>query len=302
MNELKNKFENERIFILGNGPSLKEVPLESLDREYTFGINRIDKLYQSTQWRPDFYLTPWSTDLKQMSNIEFIKIHQDLGIPCFVRKNLSHRISGQNVHFIELCKLRYSEIPFHDASINEIEHMNIMHLLEYWSSDPRQLTYEYHAMYVAFQLAVYMGFKQIYLLGVDLGLEYQNPHMVCNSGLDPYLYQGDKIEYLRDAFKSNNLIQSLINGVSMKLILNYGYHDIIKYLYSEHNKSSDHFDENYIDVLKIKDRRSDEREIIKSHVAAKRICSRSGVEIYNATPNSNLDVYDHVSLDNLLSC
>lgn len=44
-----------RHFIVGNGASLKETPLELLEGEISWGMNRVHLLYPETPWRPTFY-------------------------------------------------------------------------------------------------------------------------------------------------------------------------------------------------------------------------------------------------------
>ena len=39
--ELKNVHKGQRAFIIGNGPSLKQIDLHKLKGEFTFGLNRI---------------------------------------------------------------------------------------------------------------------------------------------------------------------------------------------------------------------------------------------------------------------
>ena len=39
--ELKDKYQGQRAFIIGNGPSLKITDLSKLKEEFTFGLNRI---------------------------------------------------------------------------------------------------------------------------------------------------------------------------------------------------------------------------------------------------------------------
>lgn len=41
IDSLKGKYRNERLFILGTGPSLLEADLDKLSREFTFGVNFI---------------------------------------------------------------------------------------------------------------------------------------------------------------------------------------------------------------------------------------------------------------------
>lgn len=47
---------SERIFCIGNGPSLASVDLDRLIPETTFGMNLIHKIYPTTDWRPTHYM------------------------------------------------------------------------------------------------------------------------------------------------------------------------------------------------------------------------------------------------------
>ena len=42
---LKGKYKGERVFIIGNGPSLNKTPLDKLDGEFTFAMNRFYLMY-----------------------------------------------------------------------------------------------------------------------------------------------------------------------------------------------------------------------------------------------------------------
>ena len=44
--DLAGAYEGERLFLIGNGPSLEETPLEALESEYTMAMNRIDLIYE----------------------------------------------------------------------------------------------------------------------------------------------------------------------------------------------------------------------------------------------------------------
>ena len=55
MKDLQGKYEGERIFVIGNGPSLSETPLDKIDSEYSFALNKVNLVYKSTEWRPHFY-------------------------------------------------------------------------------------------------------------------------------------------------------------------------------------------------------------------------------------------------------
>lgn len=55
LSSLKDAFAGERIFVMGNGPSLNETPLDKLDGEFVFGLNRISLLFDRVSWRPTFF-------------------------------------------------------------------------------------------------------------------------------------------------------------------------------------------------------------------------------------------------------
>ena len=56
LTKLKNKYINERCFIVATGPSMKMKYLKYLKNEYTFSMNNITKYYAKTKWRPTFYV------------------------------------------------------------------------------------------------------------------------------------------------------------------------------------------------------------------------------------------------------
>ena len=64
--QLKNSSQNNRCFIIGNGPSLKIADLEKLKGEDCFACNRIYNLYDKTTWRPKYYCSQDSKVLEQI--------------------------------------------------------------------------------------------------------------------------------------------------------------------------------------------------------------------------------------------
>ena len=302
MEKFSNKYTGERIFILGNGPSLKETPLEKLIPEYTLAMNRISQIYPKTNWRPSFYylaLTPSNPVAPDQGN-ELILRNIELDIPCFINSEYQEDLgSHENVYYFNRFSL-WGDNPFNKSDIDDIRLMDIYQLNEYWSHHLSYHVYHYHAMYGALQLAVYMGFDEIYLVGCDLGFEYKDPHMIFNSGLDPFRYEGGKTSYIRDSIKNGELFQSVVNAICMKLILNINIstNSIFgRYLYQSWN---DHFSPEYFQELRISDGPKLEKEVKKTHVAAKRICENEGIAIYNATLGGELEIYDRVNIFDLL--
>ncbi len=144
----KNKYINERCFIIGNGPSLNVVDLEKLKNEITFGFNRIYYIFKNTNWRPTFYC---SEDIKIVTN---------------------------SVEEINNLDIEYKFIPVilnHDYNININNAVYFNH--KYTKDNPplpdfsddisKYIGCGSTVTYSAIQIAAYMGFKEIYLLGVD---------------------------------------------------------------------------------------------------------------------------------------
>lgn len=143
---LKNKYKGQRCFIVGNGPSLNIEDLNKLKNEKTFAFNRIYYIFDKTEWRPSFYVTE---DIKIISNsldeINKLKL-ENIFVPDIIK--FDYKIDINNaIYFKET--IEYFEDRLPDFSDN----MNI-----YWGGT---------VAYTAMQMAVYMGFKEIYLIGVD---------------------------------------------------------------------------------------------------------------------------------------
>ena len=146
--DFHNKYEGKPLFIVGNGKSLQVTPLEKM--EYTMAMNNIALIYDEREWRPTFY---WNST----KNIEGLWWYEqacktiNLGIPSFVRQHSSlPRLT--NV-------IRFDYIYAFDDGIP--------HAL--WARDAAKCMFHYRmSVYGATQMACYMGFNPIYLVGCDL--------------------------------------------------------------------------------------------------------------------------------------
>lgn len=138
-----------RCFIIGNGPSLSADDLTILheSKEITFAFNRIFQIFPQTSWRPTYFIS------------------QD---------NLSLSTSGKEMGLIP-AKAKFIPIESHWYDGVNIDGATYFHLVpnrdvDYGLFSNDVSTCVYNSTTVAFtaiQFAVYMGFKEIYLLGVD---------------------------------------------------------------------------------------------------------------------------------------
>lgn len=299
--DMYNKYSEDRLFLIGNGPSLKETPLDALEGEYSLAMNKINRIYNQTNWRPSIY---FFTQAKLNSNKqENVEEHINMGIPCFI--NSKHEeIFGKedNIYYINANELKYnptkSRNNLHELDITKINNMPIEDLLDFWSDDIFNVVNTYHSMYGAFQVANYLGFSEIYLIGCDLGLTDYTPHMIFKTDIDPLDYNSIGT-FVKDSYNQNILIKSTVNALAFKLyFITSG--KTRSYIHRLLNNSDEinHFDDGY--QTKPKNSSNDGYEITKSHVVAKRILDHKGVQVYNATLGGELDVYQRVDFRELI--
>jgi hypothetical protein len=139
---LKNKYKGERCFIIGNGPSLKPEDLERLKGEFTFASNKIYKIFDETTWRPTFYMVVDPIVLEE--NVKDINLVD--AKTKFTLKVYKHLFKADLYFNNNLFKNKRGTFS-----------TNIMESL--YSSG----SVSYHLL----QIAHYMGFSEVYLLGHD---------------------------------------------------------------------------------------------------------------------------------------
>jgi uncharacterized Rossmann fold enzyme len=169
LEKYKDVFRGQRCFIVGNGPSLNVGDLERIKDKgiVSFASNGIYKIYQDTSWRPKYYFYGDVEAFKRANNIQKDQI--------YFMSDLFKDIVGKsdNINFFHhIFKLNQDgSALFSDNIVKGV-------------SGGRTITY------VMLQFAIYMGFKEIYLLGVDFswGEHGENTHF-CNDYVDPQYEQ-----------------------------------------------------------------------------------------------------------------
>lgn len=153
---LKDKYKGRRCFIIGNGPSLTADDLTLLKDEITFACNRIFLMFSKTEWRPTYYFCIdyliCGMDTTEMQNIscdgKFIPsacaLAQGGVYDSFTYYNRSYNYS----HIKDGVVARLSKVDF--------------------SRDILDVTYGGQTVsYDMLQFAYYMGFDEVYLIGMD---------------------------------------------------------------------------------------------------------------------------------------
>lgn len=149
---LKDSCDGERCFIIGNGPSLTREDLGLLVNEKTFAFNRIYQMYQYTNWRPTYYMVIDSSIVQKLNQEKEKKLDGEYIF--FTNKKLTQKYKEQNAH----------QIIFKDVAPVHRDKAIVKKL----SDDVSQyFSIAQSVTILAFEFAFYMGFKEIYLLGVD---------------------------------------------------------------------------------------------------------------------------------------
>lgn len=236
---LRDRHKGERCFVIGNGPSLAVEDLELLKNEVTFAVNRIYKLFDETAWRPTYYLCIdyllYGLDYREVNKVEaelrFVPIQRALAAGAV-----------------------FDEITYYNREVHGVfvKEKEIARNKEFnFSDDLEDVIYGGRTvLYDALQMAVYMGFSEIYLIGAD-----------CDFGKE-----------------------CLENGMVV-----------------EHEGKKEHFNDAYEDGV-------DQAVAIVAHVyaitaafqKAKKMCEEKGIIIKNVTRGGKLEVFERISLEDLL--
>ncbi|MEN1969994.1 6-hydroxymethylpterin diphosphokinase MptE-like protein [Lentibacillus sp. N15] len=179
LKEVKNKHKGERCFIVATGPSLTIEDLEKLESETTISMNSICLAFNETNWRPTYYgIQDDSVFLKMRKYIETLDV-AGIFVSHTVPQQLNEKLSDDYYYF-----------PI-DMFYHSIERKKYN---TKFSDNSFAAVYNgYTVTYSLIQIAVYMGFKEIYLIGADCHYgNDMNHHFIDYDHLDPtYASAGD---------------------------------------------------------------------------------------------------------------
>ena len=186
----RNKYNGRRCFIVATGPSLTIDDLNTLNQneEICISMNDIYKIFNDTYWRPNFWCA-----------IDSSYIDRCIGE---IKENLK-----EVTVFLADGVMEYEEYCYET-------NMFWYHLGRQWSTqylipfsnDFAQIVYaEGTVTYACMQLAVYLGFETIYLLGVDAtGINGNNQtyrHFFKEDTLDSICWSQQVLNSYRSAKK-----------------------------------------------------------------------------------------------------
>jgi hypothetical protein len=182
LKELKNHHRSKKAVILCNGPSLNKTDFSLLEDVYTFGLNKINLLFDRTSYRPSYIVSVNKLVIEQ--NADFFNSTE---IPLF--------LDSKGAQFVD-----------------KKESITFLHSTGYrgFANDCSISIDQGHTVtYVALQLAFHMGFSEVALIGCDHNFATKGPanKTVVSGESDPnhfdrnYFSGGQKWQ-LPDLFES----------------------------------------------------------------------------------------------------
>ena len=141
----RNKHRGQRCFLVGNGPSLTAEDLDKLTGEKSIACNMVYKVFDRTTWRPTYHCITESAYARRYA-AEFA---ENIRTPFFTTRS---------------CRQAMTVCPENTVYVDNLDTSEYYvrgDLLDYY------VTPFASVMVFMLELAMYMGFREIYLIGVD---------------------------------------------------------------------------------------------------------------------------------------
>ncbi len=187
LKKLKNIHNNDKCFILATGPSLTMDDLKKLNNEITFGMNSLCRAFDETGWETTYFAIQDKSVYKKM--------YEDLG-----KLSTTKLFVSDDNNDVSQINCELTRFP-----LNIYNHKTVCNKFIYKYSDSicDEISSGFTIAYTILQIATYMGFKEIYLLGCDCDYvdDKEKRHFIETGHYDPtYKTIGNKmIEAYKEA-------------------------------------------------------------------------------------------------------
>lgn len=190
LKKYKNIYKGKRIFVIGNGPSLKFADLDKLHehREICIAFNKIYKAYNRTKWRADYVGFSDYKIIKECFG-DLLQIPGDVFVADTYHTGGNHYMEGIQ-YYHEFREEFYPNYPGFSDNFTR----------GFFSG----MTATYG---IGIQLAAYMGASEIYLLGVDNSIT-GNLTDSSNHFLEDYYSEDEKRLYEGVRFEQEKLVMA----------------------------------------------------------------------------------------------
>lgn len=156
--KLKNIHKGKRCFIIGNGPSINKVDLKKLRGEHTFVVNQFFQHADLLKIKPNYYCIIDREHFRDTTNSK--SFFKDLNSK--INKDVKFFFPIQNMAYIESNKILAGH-AIHYLLLRGIFSEKLYFNAQLEKSLPSLI----NVILACILVATYMGFSEIYLLGVD---------------------------------------------------------------------------------------------------------------------------------------
>lgn len=255
LGRFKNRFKGQRCFLMGNGPSLNAMDLSRLEGETVFACNAVNLLFDRIAWRPSFYVSVDSrTTVDRAAEISTM-LAETPSMTAFLPATLQlHDGSGAMIDTRRL-------VGVHDNAwfFNEVANNPEVPGGMFSTDASERVVQPYTVTITMLQLAAYMGFSEIHLIGCDT--RYVIPDTVERAG--PAAGDGSQL-----------------------------------LLTSTRDDDPNHFDPRYFGKGR-RWHNPQVAKMIEHYGHAREALEGLGVKVFNATVGGDLEVFPRVDFDSL---
>jgi glycosyltransferase involved in cell wall biosynthesis/uncharacterized Rossmann fold enzyme len=164
LSRFKNRHRGQRCFIMGNGPSLNQTDLSKLAGETVFACNAVHLLFDRIAWRPTFYASVDSrTTADRAADISRMLAQTPDMTAFFPATQQLHDGSGALLDTRRLVGVHDNAWFFNEVTNSQADLPHSMFSLD----AGERVVMPYTVAITMMQLAAYMGFSDIYLVGCD---------------------------------------------------------------------------------------------------------------------------------------
>lgn len=258
--ELKGRYQHKRCFIIGNGPSVSKLDLGKLKNEYSFVVNEFDKNPQINSLNPKFYLLNDSGYYNENNQSDDYSSY----FPEQFKKK-EKTIGPTTTIFTNLDAKNFikKHNMFADHAVYYIGTQGIItDVLPFNIELDKYVPCTKNSVLLCITIATYLGFEEIYLLGCEHNfLSYPTVPVAYDHGYEDELSGVDmsKSEIVGKYISPKLLTMSYERSIANILQLFKNY----RFFYQKARKTY------------------------------------PNIKIYNATPNSFLDVFPMIKFEDI---
>lgn len=195
--KFKNLHEGEDCFIIGNGPSLNNTNLSLLKGYHVIGLNKINMIFDKIKLDLSYHVSVNPEVIKQIKQ----ELEDNIfDCPSFLAYNWSKDLNFSNKNVFRIFT---SGAPIFGKKID------------------LPLREGYTVTFVAMQIAYYMGFKNVYLVGVDHNFKQKG-----NPNEKQVMEEDDENHFDPNYFKGQDWYLADLDGSELS-------YNIAKYEYSK---------------------------------------------------------------------